>query len=333
VCAVPETYMSVAANVQMGTAAVIVKPMLADTRTISTSIGAADEIRVRVEGCGVCGSNLPTWEGRPWFTYPLAPGSPGHEAWGWVDEVGSDVTAFRAGDRVAMLSEHAFSEYDVTSESKAVRLPTELDGLHFPAEPLACAVNVIKRCRIQRGESVAVVGIGFLGAVITRLAKLEDARVAGFSRRRFALQTAIAFGADTGFDIADPAKALQDALRWNNNYFDCVIEAAGTQETLDLASQLVRERGRLVIAGYHQDGRRHVDMQLWNWRGIDVINAHERDSQTYVSAIRAAIELVRTGMLDPAPLYTHMFPLNELSNAMEMLRLRPDGFLKALVIT
>jgi len=54
-----------------------------------------------------------------------------------------------------------------------------------------------------------------------------------------------------------------------------VIEAAGQQWPLDLATELTRERGRLIIAGYHQDGPRQINMQLWNWRGLDVINAHE----------------------------------------------------------
>ena len=51
----------------------------------------AGEVLVDVAGCGVCGSNVPVWEGRPWFTYPLAPGLPGHEAWGQVAAVGADV--------------------------------------------------------------------------------------------------------------------------------------------------------------------------------------------------------------------------------------------------
>src|SRR5215213_6040980 len=65
-----------------------------------------NEVCVRVEGCGICGSNLPVWEGRPWFEYPLEPGAPGHEAWGRIDATGADVTEFAAGDRVAMLSSH-----------------------------------------------------------------------------------------------------------------------------------------------------------------------------------------------------------------------------------
>ena len=70
-----------------------------------------------------------------------------------------------------------------------------------------------------------------------------------------------------------------------------VIEAVGLQWPLDLAGELTGERGRLVIAGYHQDGPRQVNMQLWNWRGIDVINAHERDPQRYVDGMRAAVDL------------------------------------------
>jgi len=71
---------------------------------------------------------------------------------------------------------------------------------------------------------------------------------------------------------------------------NCVIEAVGKQWPLVLAAELVRERGRLVIAGYHQDGPRQVKMQLWNWKGLDVINAHQRDLHQYVSGIGAAID-------------------------------------------
>jgi threonine dehydrogenase-like Zn-dependent dehydrogenase len=91
-------------------------------------------------------------------------------------------------------------------------------------------------------------------------------------------------------------------------------------------------RGRLVIAGYHQDGARQVNMQLWNWRGLDVINAHERDPRAYVEGMRAAVDAVASGRLDPAPLYTHRFSLDQLGAALEATRVRPDGFLKALVV-
>jgi threonine dehydrogenase-like Zn-dependent dehydrogenase len=112
-----------------------------------------------------------------------------------------------------------------------------------------------------------------------------------------------------------------------------VIEAVGLQWPLDLAGELTAERGRLVIAGYHQDGPRQVNLQLWNWRGIDVINAHERDPRAYVEGIRGAVELMSAGVLDPSALYTHRFSLDELGRALDFARERPDGFLKALVTT
>jgi NADPH:quinone reductase len=111
----------------------------------------------------------------------------------------------------------------------------------------------------------------------------------------------------------------------------CVIEAAGEQETLDLANELVAVRGRLVIAGYHQDSPRRVNMQLWNWRGIDVINAHERDARSYVGGMKAAADRVAQGALATESLYTHRFPLENISAAFAALEERPEGFLKAWI--
>jgi threonine dehydrogenase-like Zn-dependent dehydrogenase len=111
----------------------------------------------------------------------------------------------------------------------------------------------------------------------------------------------------------------------------CVIEATGHQAPLDLAAELTAERGRLVIAGYHQDGPRRVNMQLWNWRGIDVINAHERDPRRYLSGMREAVRLVADGELDPRPLLTHRLGLDALGRALDLTSERPDGFVKAWV--
>jgi threonine dehydrogenase-like Zn-dependent dehydrogenase len=314
-------------------AAVVTNPLCVELRDQSMPVLHDGEIRVRLEGCGVCGSNMPVWQGRSWFQYPLEAGAPGHEGWGIVDTVADDVTAFTAGDRVAFLSDHAYAEFDTTAASKAVRIPASLDSVPFPAEPLGCAMNVLERCRIQAGESVAIVGIGFLGAVLTRLAVKAGATVVGFSRREFALDTARQFGAEAVFNLGDVPSALESALRRTcGRGFDCVIEAVGAQETLDLSTELTRERGRLVVAGYHQDGCRTVNMQLWNWRGLDVINAHERDSQVYVQGMQRAVDAVVNGTLDPRPLYTHAYPLEDLSQAFHDAQNRPEGFLKALVM-
>ena len=89
--------------------------------------------------------------------------------------------------------------------------------------------------------------------------------------------------------------------------------------------------GRLVIAGYHQDGPRQIDMQGWNWKGIDVVNAHERDPEVQLRGVREAVEAVASGRLDTAPLYTHRYPLSRLGEALDATRDKPPGFVKALV--
>lgn len=290
------------------------------------------QVRVRLRGCGVCGSNLPVWEGRPWFEYPLPPGNPGHEGWGVIDALGSDVKGLEEGSPVAFLSERAYADYDVTDAGSLISLPSSLGETPFPAEPLGCAMNVFERSDIRPGQTVAIVGIGFLGALLVQLASKAGARVIAVSRRPFSLDVAIHNGAA---EIATLSEMWETVNRVRelvgNEGCDRVIEAVGNQQALDIASELVRTRGRLVIAGYHQDGPRQVNLQSWNWRGIDVINAHERDPAIYQQGMKNAAQALAEGRLDPAPLLTHCFSLDNISDAFTAMRDRPDGFLKAIV--
>jgi threonine dehydrogenase-like Zn-dependent dehydrogenase len=294
----------------------------------------AGQVRVRLEGCGVCASNLTPWEGPEWMEFPTEPGGLGHEGWGRVDAVGDGVDGLKVGDRVAMLSYHAYASHDYAPAEMVVPLPAALDGQPFPGEPLGCAMNIFKRSDIQAGQTVAIIGIGFLGALLTQLAAKAGARVIAISRRGESLEVAKRMGAaetiamDDHWRIMDEVRALTDG-----KFCDRVIEAVGKQWPLDLAGELTMERGRLIIAGYHQDGPRQVNMQLWNWRGLDVINAHERDPAVYIQGIRDAVEAVASGQLDPSSLYTHRYPLEQLDQALNDTRDRPGNFIKALVTT
>ena len=313
-------------------AAVIAEPRSVRLEQLTAPEPGPREVRVRLEGCGVCASNLPVWEGQPWFEYPLEPGAPGHEGWGRVDAVGDAVTEVAVGDRVAILSSHAYAEFDVAAADSVVRLPASLDGQPFPGEPLGCAMNVFRRSDIMPGQTVAIVGIGFLGALLTRLASNAGGRVVAISRRPFALEVARAFGAAESIPMDDHWRVIERVKGLTGGEgCERVIEAVGAQWPLDLAGELTRERGRLIIAGYHQDGPRRVNMQLWNWRGLDVINAHERDPKVYIEGIRVAVDAVARGELDPSPLYTHSYSLEQLPEALDAMGARPDGFLKALV--
>lgn len=289
------------------------------------------EVRIRLEGCGVCASNLTPWAGPDWMEFPTTPGGLGHEGWGVVEAAGPETT-LAVGQRVAFLGQHSFATHEVVDEDMAAPLPASISG-PFPGEPFACAMNIFRRSGIARGDTVAIIGIGFLGAALTRLATQAGANVIAISRRDSSLLLARRMGAAETIPMEDHNAIIhQIANHTNHRFCDVVIEAVGKQWPLDLAGEIVAEGGRLVIAGYHQDGPRQVNMQNWNWRGIDVVNAHERKPEVYMRGMREAIAAVESGLLDPAPLLTHSFPLDRLGDALDATRDKPDALVKAYVI-
>ncbi|HBG27066.1 MAG: L-iditol 2-dehydrogenase [Planctomycetes bacterium GWF2_41_51] len=292
-----------------------------------------NQVRIKLQGCGICASNLPVWQGREWFKYPLEPGYPGHEGWGIIDDVGDNVSEFKKGQRVAFLSDHSYCEYENVNSDAVVKLPDSLNKYPFLGEPFACAMNILKRSELQAGQKIAIIGIGFLGAMLTSLAAQQGCEVIAISRRPFSLSVAKNKGAahtilmENKYDIIKKVKELT-----NSSGCQRVIEAVGNQESIELAGELISIKGKLIIAGYHQDGLRKINMQVWNWKGIDVINAHEREMSVYLEGIRSAITAIEKGDFWPFDLLTNSYTIEQLPNAFEDMQKRPDGFMKAYLI-
>jgi threonine dehydrogenase-like Zn-dependent dehydrogenase len=292
------------------------------------------QVRIRLEGCGVCASNLTPWEGPEWMQFPTEPGALGHEGWGVVDAIGEGIDGLAPGDRVGVLSGHAYAEYDVANASDVVKIPAPLKDAALPLEPFGCAFNIFRRSDIHAGQTVAILGIGFLGAILVRLASNAGARVIAISRRDESLKLARRMGAAETIPMHDHWEIISQVRELTGGTF-ChrAIEAVGKQWPLDLAAELTGEGGRLIIAGYHQDGPRQVNMQLWNWRGFDVVNAHERDPAVSVRGMREAVDAIERGVIDPSDLITHRYPLDRLDEALDATRDRPGNFVKAVVLT
>ncbi|TCD05557.1 L-iditol 2-dehydrogenase [Erythrobacteraceae bacterium CFH 75059] len=313
-------------------AAVLTGPRRFAVTSVAVPEPGEGEVRVRLEGCGVCASNIEPWEGPEWMRFPTAPGGLGHEGWGVVDAVGAGVAAPAAGNRVAFLGAQSFAEYEVVPAAATAVLPPALAGTPFPGEPLGCAFNIFRRSRIEAGQTVAIIGIGFLGAVLCRLASEAGARVIAISRREESLALARRFGATHTIAMHDHhAIIAQVSGPTDGAMCERVIECVGKQWPLDLAGELVGTGGVLAVAGYHQDGPRQVNMQGWNWKGIDVVNAHERDPAVQMRGLREAIDAVASGRLDPSPLFSATYPLEQLDEALIATRDKPGGFVKALV--
>ena len=279
-----------------------------------------EEVVVRVRACGVCGSDLNAWRGVPGIEYPLDPGAPGHEVFGEVAELGPAVRRLSVGQAVTGLAQRGYAEYVLARADELV----PVDGLVL-GEPLACASNVVRRAAVEPQAAVAVVGFGYLAALVMQL--LDPGRQrhwVAISRRVDSRDLALRLGATAAYAFDGVPSDC-----WEG--FPVVIEAAGVQQTLDYASWLVGYGGRLVIAGYHADGPRTVNLQTWNWKGIDVVNAHERQSSVYVRGLRDGLATLREHDIDLTALITHRVPLEEAPYALNIAETRPGGFLKAIV--
>jgi len=314
-------------------AAVITAPGQLIIKEITRPEPQEGEVLIKLEGSGVCASNIPVWQGREWFSYPVPPGNPGHEGWGTIESLGAGVSGFSKGDRVAFLSDNAYAEFDIAQAENMVLLPSFLDDKPFPGEALGCALNIFNRSDIKKDQTVAIVGAGFLGLLLIQLAKAAGAKVIAVSQRDFSLESAVNAGVDYVIKMDDHHKVIDKVKQLTGGEFcERVIEATGKEWPLNLAIELTAERGKLIVAGFHQDGMRQLNMQLLNWRGIDMINAHERDSRQYIKGMQEAIKAIESGRLNPFPIFSHTFSLHKTNEALNMLCNRPEGFIKALIL-
>ena len=312
-------------------AARIVSPGVVRVEDVPLPEPGPTQVRFKVAGCAVGNSLLARWQGAGAQSYPRPAGESDAEAWGVVERVGKQVQGIKTGDVIAALSTNANADYDVADASAVLRLPRALGSAPFPSRSLAGAFNVFERCRIEAGQLVAVVGVGFLGALLIRLAVDAGARVLALSRRPFSLTVAREMGAPSVIQLEEPAdvwKQVQGAL--NGRLCDVVVETAGQQSALDWAGRLTAMHGRLVIAGRH-DGPRQVDLALWNQRGLEVLNAHDEDQARMLAGMGDAMEALLSQRIVTAPLLTHQFGFDQLETALTVSERRPLGFVRALI--
>ena len=287
------------------------------------------EVVVRVDASGVCASELSGWI--------TGPGGPprrlGHEAVGTIARVGEGISRWQEGALVTGLMSPAYAEYVTANADHLLPVPAGVAPEHALGEPIACLVNAMRRTLLDLGDRVAIVGLGYMGLGMLQLVALRGpSRLLAIDVRLEALDLARSLGADAAVlpEAVDPADLGGDADA--DRGFDVVIEASGTQAGLDLAGRLVRQHGMLSIVGYHQGAARTVDMQSWNFKAIDVVNAHVRRDADRMSAMASGLALVESGKLDFGRLVTHRYSLSDIDRAFADLETKPTGFVKAVIL-
>jgi threonine dehydrogenase-like Zn-dependent dehydrogenase len=298
--------------------------------TATPELGPGD-VLVRIAFCGVCASELHGWaEERP--SYPVRLG---HEPMGVVAAIGSGVTRFREGDRVTGLFMGAYADYCLAAEDILLPVPANVGDEAALGEPLGCLVNAQRRTPVELADRVAVIGLGYMGLGMLQLLKLRGpSRIVAIDVREDARDAAKQFGADEAHHPSElpPEYSLTRFGDWQSERgFEVVVEGSGTQAGLTLAGEMVRPHGVLSILGYHQGGARQVDVGMWNWKAIDVVNAHVRRRTDLMESMRIGLELTAQGLIDLGALVTHRYGLDEVDRAYTDLMEKPQGFIKAVV--
>ncbi len=284
------------------------------------------EVLLRVLVNGVCASDLPGWRSAP----PSSAIRLGHEPVGRVAAVGPGVSTCSEGDLVTGRVPHSNSDFAIAAETDLVTVPAGLPAGSVLGEPLGCVVDVFRRTRVDVGDRVAVIGAGFMGLCLLQLLRHACLRqIVAIEPRAEAREHALRHGADVAIAPEDAGSLAPFPAR-SEQEFDVVVDASGSQAGLDLATDLVRAHGIVSIMGYHQEPR-SVDMKTWNWKGLDVVNAHVRDRARLRDSTRRGLDLIAAGRVDLRPLITHRFPLDEVDQAFLAMDKKPDGYIKAIL--
>jgi threonine dehydrogenase-like Zn-dependent dehydrogenase len=292
-----------------------------------------DEALLKIKACGVCHSELHQWDKKNEdLEYPRFIG---HEVSGEIIKIGKNVKDFKPGDRVAVWSDG--KGYAEQISVKAGRLFTISENISFAeamAEPIACTTNGVMKADTQLNDTIALVGTGFMGLILLQQLKLRGPKfIAAIDVRDEILVLAEKLGADHTINpLKENLKVFSNDLT-NGKGFDVSFEVGGNEATLNLAADICRMEGKLVIFGFHPGPRKIKDLGYWNWMAFDIINAHFRDLNTILNGTRAGMELLNSGKINMKPLITHKFKLDEIENAFNAAKEKPKGFIKAVIET
>ncbi len=305
-----------------------------EIRDVPPPVIDKDEVLVRVQFCGICGSDL--------HIYHLGIDvGPGHEFSGDVVEVGSEVRGLETGDRVAvepriscgecywcrqgetalcekfyaalLQYEGAFATYAKTKPAQAHKLPAELSYEQAAIiEPTTCALHAIRLSEMQEGDVVAVLGMGPIGQLVARVAKALGARAVYATETSPSRLELARCAVDEAIDAnaADPVEkilALTDGTG-----ADIVFECAGNVATTQQSVAVARTGGTIVIAGI-----------CFDWVSIPVSNIVLRGLTVKgsicfsVGEYASALNLIRDRKIDVAPLLTCTMPLDDINEAFE----------------
>ncbi|NLF82884.1 MAG: zinc-binding dehydrogenase, partial [Candidatus Gastranaerophilales bacterium] len=323
------------------------KPGMVKYEDTATPEVAQGEVLIKVEAALTCGTDVKTFRrGHP-VLIKTVPSGFGHEFSGVIHKIGSNVTGFNVGDRVVAANSAPcqecyycrIGEYNLCENldllngafADYIRIPERIvrqNLLHIPehlsfeeaafAEPLANVVLGIEKTDIKPGQTVGILGLGPIGLMFVRLAKLKGARVIAAGRNPLKLQLAKEFGyADEVInlrEVDDPKQAFLD-LTPEGKGLDVVVEAVGLPELWEKVIELVRKGGTVNFFGGCKSGSTVTfDTRRIHYDGIRIISPFHHTPRHF----RESLQLIASGFVDVKKLITHEMSISEIDTALQL---------------
>jgi len=287
-----------------------------------------DDIIVKNHLIGICGSDKNFYRGflppktAEFRQDPKFPFLLGHESGGTVVAVGSKISNYKVGDKVMAFGwNNNYAEYFKSKEFQLQPVPYDLDmDIAALGEPISCAMYSGMNSKVQLGDTVVVMGGGFAGQIIAQCAKLKGAyRVIVIDVLDGKLELAKRLGADIVINSSkeNPVEAVM-ALT-NGIGADVVVEAAGTAESYNMCSEIIKHNGKFVFYSWVT---KPVTLNISRWHddGLEFVNTclvHHTWQQRYVWC-PDTLRPVAQGLVKIKPLITNEFKLDDIKAGFEL---------------
>jgi len=280
-----------------------------------------NQLLVKMHQAPICGTDKLFFRGEipDEVKMPICPW--GHEGGGTVVEVGSKVREFSIDDQVMSFGYGTYADYCLfTLPYGCLPAPEGVDmDIACLGEPLSCAVyaSQVATENMQVGDIVAVVGAGFAGQVIAEGVKMGGAeRLIVMDLIDEKLELAKKLGADVTINVQkeDPSDSVMDLT--DGRGADLVVEASGSGDGLNTASEIVRHNGTIAIYSHYMKPFM-ANMHRWHGDCINVINTclMHRTREEAVVGVREAFRLVKKGIFNIKSLISREYPLSEIAEA------------------
>lgn len=315
----------------------------------------ADQVRLRVMHCGICGSDIHAYfNEHPFIKLPAIPG---HECSAIVEKLGESVTNLRIGQPVTFIPQLTCGKcyncrngrYNICDDLKVIGAQADgamaelfnVDaGLVLPlpesidlkdaalVEPLAVAVHATKLAGNILGENVLILGAGTIGLFLTQVAKMAGAgNVIVTDLFDFRLDLAGSLGADHLINPKQTVLTKNELRRMlGGGDIGVVFEAVGVEQTIRQAIELPRKGGKVLVVGvFGQDSK--VNMGLVQDREITIQGSLMYLREDFVDAI----SFLSRRSVKASPIITNTFNAEEAPEAFSTAATSKGNCVKVLV--